>query len=123
MENKQKTRLDVLSEFLGIEKERFSTRGTSLPKGNNELDENWTEFILENTKGEYPSEQYYDILASEEEIEERLRSLIHDTTEQSELIERFGSDEYDDVDVSGEELETYSIFEGELHDFKIYSNK
>jgi hypothetical protein len=123
MENKQKTRLDVLVEFTGIEKDKFYTRGSSLPKGNNELDENWTEFILENAKGKFPSDEYYDVLASEEEVEERLRSLIHNTTDQEELVERFGSDEYDDVDVSGEGLETYLTFKGELHGFKIYSNK
>jgi hypothetical protein len=122
MENKQKTRLDVLVEFTGIEKEKFSTRGTSLPKGNNELDENWSEFILSRTSDTiYSDDKYFDVLATEEEIEERLRSLIYETTDPEELIERFGSDEYDDVDVSDEDIETYLTLQGELHGFKIYS--
>ena len=123
MENKKRTKLDVLVEFTGVEKEKFSTRGSSLPKGNNALDENRDEFILRDEGKGYPDYTYYDVLASEEEVEERLRSLIHDTTDQEELVERFGSDEYDDVDVSDECLETYLTFKGELHGYKIYSNQ
>jgi hypothetical protein len=122
MENKQKTRLDVLVEFTGIEKEKFSTRESNMSKGEVEVDENSTEFEVKMDDGEkFSREVYYCVLATEDEEEDRLKELLHDTVDPEEQIERFGSDDEDEMDVSDECLNDYLGFEGELHGYKIYS--
>ena len=113
-----KTRLEALAEFTGITKDKFFIRE---PTAKEKIDENNKDFgIIKNAKeDEYVV--YYDVLGSEEEVEVRLRDLLHSTIDPDELIERFGSDDFDKMDISDERLEDYEHFEGEIHGYKIYS--
>lgn len=93
------TRLNTLAQFLNIPKEMFFTRNSAFTKF--PVDETEDEFILK----ENGMDRYYNIYASDEEIDQRLE----------EMKTEFG-------DEIGDDIENALTFLGESNGYRIYTN-
>lgn len=109
-----KTRLDVLTEVVGIQKEQVFIRESLL--SNKLIDENSSEFIVK----EGDESIYYDVLTSDE-FDSRVESLIYDCYSEEEIEEMYGLNDDGTPDLSSADIETYLKLVGEKEGYFVFT--